>query len=88
MKSYPSWVCNDCGMKHGAWYSQGDYCGPSSHCATYHHGKCEICGDNDVPVTEPRDFGHLVDWDVLRKDLIREQYRRKKHRQSRQKGTS
>ena len=29
--------------------------------ATWHLGRCDICG-KEKAVTEPRDFGHLVEW--------------------------
>lgn len=56
---YPTWVCDTCGTKHGKWYQPGAIA-PKMHCATYHIGKCDICGVKNVPVTEPRDYGHLV----------------------------
>ena len=61
-RSYgPSWVCYSCGIKHGAWYQDdGTYIGPTPSCATYHHGKCEVCGTTDIAVTEPRDYGYLT----------------------------
>lgn len=47
---YPSWICGECGSKHGR--REPDY-------ATYHYGdKCGWCGRDDAPVTEPRDFGY------------------------------
>jgi len=48
---YPSWICCDCGKRYGRKL-------PSKH-ATWHHGECNVCGEDDI-VTEPRDFGHLV----------------------------
>lgn len=57
------WVCNDCGTKYGVWHQRDQYSGPSSHCATYHINTCDVCGTPDVAVTEPRDFGYLVDWE-------------------------
>ncbi len=49
---YPSWICEDCGRKHG-----NRKCG----WATWHCGdKCGVCGE-EKQVTEPRDFGHLKD---------------------------
>lgn len=50
---YPSWICRDCGDKWGRGF-------PHGHCATWHPGKCGICGD-ECAVTEPRDYGHLID---------------------------
>ncbi len=57
---YPNFICDECGMKYGRWYQRGDYSGPPHHCATYHKGTCEICGASKVPVTEPRDYGGLI----------------------------
>lgn len=57
---YPTWVCNDCGMRWGAWYQAGAVA-PKSHCSTCHYGTCDVCGAQEVSVTEPRDYGHLVD---------------------------
>ena len=54
----PEWVCDDCGAKFGKWWVDGNYVGPSSHCATYHAGECDVCGQVRS-VTEPRDFGYL-----------------------------
>jgi len=33
--------------------------GPEQHCATFHHGKCGVCGTTNIAVTEPRDYGYL-----------------------------
>lgn len=81
--SYPVWICNDCGIKYGAWYRDGDYIGPSSHCATYHVGRCDICKDENVAVTEPRDFGHLLDWDAIQKNIREHHNNGKKSRKTR-----
>ena len=54
-KKYPDWICHDCGVEKGKWYVDGEYVGPSHHCATYHTGTCDCCGKTLVPVTEPRD---------------------------------
>ena len=48
---YPSWVCGDCGDRYGR---------RSSGVATWHPDTCGICGEEAI-VTEPRDFGHLLD---------------------------
>lgn len=48
---YPSWVCSDCGERHGRRE-------PSN--ATWHEGECDVCGYTNA-VTQPRDFGHLKD---------------------------
>lgn len=47
--AYPSWVCLDCGDRHGR---------RSVGIATWHMGTCDVCGEAEM-VTEPRDFGHL-----------------------------
>jgi hypothetical protein len=62
-KSYPSYVCNACGTKYGAWYQRGGVADHifTKHCATFHIGTCGVCQTKGVPVTEPRDYGHLVD---------------------------
>jgi len=56
---YPKWVCDSCGQDFGDWYKKGSYIGPPHHCATYHAGTCDVCGLKNIPVTEPRDYGHL-----------------------------
>jgi hypothetical protein len=54
VSSYPTWICNPCGRKHG---------NEPVALATWHQGTCGICG-RLTGVTEPRDFGHLKDgWD-------------------------
>lgn len=53
-KKYPEWICHDCGTR----YCKGD--GNSD--ATYHLGFCDCCGAIDVPVTQPRDYGHFKQW--------------------------
>lgn len=58
-KNYPAWVCHDCGVCYGKWYEDGEYLGPSPHYASYHYDTCDVCGKNEVPCTEPRDYGHL-----------------------------
>ena len=53
-RKYPVWICHDCGIK---------YCnGLSSRMATYHLDTCGCCGAQEVPCTEPRDYGHLKEW--------------------------
>lgn len=54
----PDWVCRDCGHTWGLWWDEGKYSGPVRHCATYHIGKCGVCG-NRTDVTEARDYGSL-----------------------------
>ena len=47
---YPAWICHDCGNRHGT--SRGGE-------STFHVGSaCGWCGRTDVPVTQPRDYGH------------------------------
>lgn len=53
---YPGWICSDCGIKHGRGFRNGD---KVNKVATWHYDKCDVCGQNNVMVTEPRDFGHL-----------------------------
>ena len=48
---YPQYICFDCGRRHGR---------RNAGVCTVHNGECGICG-NTAPVTEPRDFGHLMD---------------------------
>jgi 5-methylcytosine-specific restriction endonuclease McrA len=50
-QDYPSWVCLNCGRKHGRGAVPG-------HVSTMHEGLCDVCGKREF-VTEPRDFGHL-----------------------------
>lgn len=85
---YPMWICDECGKKYGTWYASGAYTGPSSHCATYHLGKCDVCKDTDIPVTEPRDYGHLLDWDVVLRRIKSENNAGKKHRKTRKANTA
>jgi len=56
---YPTQICDDCGTSYGNWYKKGYYIGPPHHCATYYNGTCDLCKADNVPVTEPRDYGHL-----------------------------
>lgn len=53
------WVCDTCGITHGNWYKKGIYTGPKTHYATFHMGTCDICNVSNVPVTQPRDYGHI-----------------------------
>lgn len=48
--AYPHWLCRDCGTRHGQ---------HPPRITTWHPGQCGLCKRRDVPVTEPRDFGHL-----------------------------
>lgn len=64
-KAYPSWICHPCGMTWGIWYSRGEYVGPPNMCSTMHLDTCGICDQENVVVTEPRDYGHLKkNWDI------------------------
>ena len=57
-RKYPAWICHDCGIK---------YCnGLSDRVATYHLDDCGCCGAEEVPCTEPRDYGHLKEWPLPR----------------------
>jgi Zn finger protein HypA/HybF involved in hydrogenase expression len=49
-----SWICGNCGGVYGKKPATG---------ATWHYGTCDVCDAEDVPVTEPRDFG------VTQKDI-------------------
>lgn len=53
-ENYPCWICNKCGQSYGKRPNGNPYG------ATWHLGKCDVCENEDY-VTEPRDFGHLVD---------------------------
>ncbi len=57
---YPEWICDICGQKYGKWYYKGRYTGPDHWCATFHLGSCEVCGVENIGVTEPRDYGGLI----------------------------
>ena len=58
-KKFIDFICDECGTKYGRWYQPGAIA-PERHCATYHMGTCDLCGTEDVALTEPRDFGHLI----------------------------
>lgn len=59
-KPYPVWVCDNCANNALAKDINKNCKSHSvSGCATYHTGKCDICGETK-PVTEPRDFGYPV----------------------------
>lgn len=49
MKDCPAWICGPCGEQFGSRIPT---------CATYHMGECGWCASEDVPVTEPRDYGY------------------------------
>lgn len=53
MNGSPDWVCGFCGETYGR--------RECNEFATWHIGECSVCGDEDVPVTQPRDFGGLND---------------------------
>jgi hypothetical protein len=76
---YPDYICNDCGHQYGRWYASGSYTGPSDSCSTYHEGKCDICAKQNVPVTEPRDFGYLLNWSAVQ-HKIREKRKIRKNK--------
>jgi hypothetical protein len=52
------WVCGQCAMKY-------ECSMPNGHIATFHIDTCDVCGKEDVEVTEDRDYG------VHRSKLIR-----------------
>lgn len=61
----PEWCCDACGKAFGCRYRTMG--GLSRWTATYHVGTCGVCGDSQVSVTEPRDFGYLIQgWDEFR----------------------
>jgi len=43
--------CRSCGQKYGT-YSVG--------CSSTYKGQCDVCGREDTPVTETRDWGYLL----------------------------
>lgn len=54
--NYPSWICHECGMKHG---------NGKRSLITWNQGRCDIC-KRKTAVTEPRDYGHMKEnmiWD-------------------------
>lgn len=51
--NYPTWICDACGQRLGRGW-------PNGHVATFHFGRCDVCGREDR-VTQPRDYGHLKD---------------------------
>jgi hypothetical protein len=67
---YPKWICECCGENYGTWYKKGSYVGPPYNYPTYRQGNCQVCGANNVLVTEPKQYGHLHSkWraDIIRK---------------------
>ncbi len=58
-KKYPSWVCQDCGVKANTLTCIKKYGSKPKKLqfsvSTYHRGTCEVCGKEKM-VTEPRDF--------------------------------
>ena len=52
LKSYPKWVCSECGVKaiHKAGYNLS-----SDTRSTFHYDYCDVCGKMRA-VTEPRDY--------------------------------
>lgn len=53
------YVCHYCGITYGKWYRLGEYHGPPDWCSTFHMGTCSCCGEENVAVTEERDYGYL-----------------------------
>lgn len=51
INTYPTWICQPCGKRHGNRPTTGE-------AATWHIGICGVCGEQ-AEVTQPRDFGHL-----------------------------
>jgi hypothetical protein len=57
-RTKPDWICHSCGTK---------FCNrPPSPGATYSLGKCQCCGLENVPCTEPRDYGGFEVWPLPR----------------------
>ena len=57
-RNYPDWICSVCGHNYGR---------ERPLLASYHiGGQCGWCGRDDVPVTEPRDFGYPEPLNVRR----------------------
>lgn len=53
-RPYPAFICHTCGTK---------FCKLAVNpCATFSLGKCDCCHAEDVPITEPRDYGHFKQW--------------------------
>ena len=50
-KNYPVWVCHDCA------YKAQDQKQFIFNRMTFHHGRCDICGE-EKGVTQPRDYGY------------------------------
>jgi hypothetical protein len=53
-RPYPEWICSPCGRKHGR---------REAGIASWHEGVCGLC-QAKTSVTEPRDFGHLKDYEA------------------------
>lgn len=54
VRAYPEYICHECGVR---------FCkGITKRSATYHIGRCQCCGAQEVPVTEPRDYGYFKHW--------------------------
>lgn len=47
MKTF-NWICSECGDKYGRMQA--------GYVATWHPDTCDICGEENVPCTEPRDY--------------------------------
>jgi hypothetical protein len=58
----PDWVCNDCGREFGLLYQPEMVTKDTGtmRYSTYHSGTCGVCKEYKA-VTEPRDFGYLLD---------------------------
>lgn len=59
-REYPTWICHNCGVKYCHGFADG------GRSATYHIDNCDCCGAEDVPCTEPRDYGHFKEWPLPR----------------------
>jgi ribosomal protein S27AE len=49
-KKVGDWICYKCGASLGKVFK--------NHLPTWHSGKCDYCGKNNISVTQPRDFGY------------------------------
>lgn len=56
-RKYPLYICHDCGTK---------FCDGIKGEPTYHLGDCDCCGAQQVPCTEPRDYGGFKEWPLPR----------------------
>lgn len=53
----PTWVCQKCSDKYGAWIREGK----QIPVAEYHSSMCDVCLRHNVGVTRPQNVGLLVE---------------------------